>query len=347
MREELVRNRDGLRDELDRAGNAYDAALRNRDSLTGRDRGEAHREVERLKSEISGLKDQLNDAERALRKFDLFQDVESNFDPTHVVGSAASPCAGATPDQSLAEISQRLNQGTDRDQVINAIRDVGPSEGEAHKFSGYLNAKDIEENRWAFDQARQILKNAQTDVVLGLERGGKALSETALYGMAEPPALETVKKANVKKPDNRVMIDQMKALVKAGKKHLSMIDVNMGGGSYRWMKKQAEALVQELKDEHLDEGVDVTIIMLSEQFGFPNNVQDGIQLDPNVKPGVTGVFIPVRFVGGDDVDRIAGDDSSGPPLGVFDDEGRAAPIPQDEEHGRTPREQFIKLMNPS
>jgi hypothetical protein len=302
----------------------------------------------KLEAEKGQLKDELKQAELELRKFDLFQDVEESFDPASVVGSAVSLCpVSAAPVERLADISARLKDKTDREAVIKTIRDVSLGKAEDRPYSGYLNAKDIDENRWAFEQARQIMQNTQTDAVLGLERGGKLLSETALAGMEEPrPSLETIAKADVK-TDTGEMVRQMKALVDSGKRNLSMIDVNMGGGSLQWMKKQADALMKQLKQEGRDAGVTVTIIMLSEQFGFAANVRDGIGLDPNAPPGVNVALIPVRFVGGDDVDRIAGDDAGGKPLGVFDDEGRAAPIPQDEEHGRTPREQFIKLMNPS
>jgi hypothetical protein len=351
-RSELTRLKHELNAKLVSAESALDAAKNaRREAKTSEERKRANEAVPGLEKEVDKLKRQRDQVDVELKKLDLFQDLDTHFDPNKVVGSAVNLCpAEAASVESLAQVAARLNQGTDRDSVIKQIRDVSLAEDQTRPYSGYLHAKDIDENRWAFEQARQILRNSGADVVLGLERGGKMLSETALAGMGEDrPALETIEKANVKKgPENRAMIDQMKALAASGKKNLSMIDVNMGGGSYNWMKAQAEQAMQELKAEGKDEGVTVTIIMLSEQFGFPKNVQDGAQLDPTVKtPGVTGVFLPVRFVGGDDVDRIAGanhpDDR---PLGVFDDAGHAAPIEKNEQNGQTPREQFIKLMNP-
>jgi hypothetical protein len=350
-REVLLRRKAEIAADLRNAERSLEAAKSARkDGANPEEKRGANEAVPRLEREARSFRGQRDAVDLELKKLDLFQAVEAHFDAAKVAGSAVNLCrAESAPVEPLAKTAARLNLGSERDLVIKEIRDVGLPRDQTRSYSGYLNAKDIVENRWAFEQARRILRNAGADVVLGLERGGKMLSETALAGMGEnKPALATVERANVKTgPENRAMVDQMKALVASGKRSLSMLDVNMGGGSYNWMKSQAEQLMRELKAEGKDEGVTVSIIMLSEQFGFPKNVCDGVQLDPTVRtPGVSGVFIPVRFVGGDDVDRIAGanhpDDRS---LGVFDDAGHATPIEKNDQNGRSPREQFIKLMN--
>jgi hypothetical protein len=295
----------------------------------------------------------------------ILNDIQQNFDPTKQAAGALVAC-GAPASESLQNLAARLNAapampaaaaGAEQPAKGSVARrpDAKVTVDELRKVKGedpvFIHETDVAENQWAVASAKKVLENFSPDTLLGIERGGRLLTETAAAGLegADQKLLvipkeddrEAVKKKNLDK-DPDYIIKKLMERVDKGDTKFALAESWFGGGNQVFITKTMTRFIAEANAKGKD--VKVVLVFFREKIGFEHSrIKDGIDVKP-VGDSMRAVQVPVRFLAGEDVGAIADTGDATNPLTVFNDRGETKTLPEADNNLPT-RDQFKKLMN--
>ena len=303
----------------------------------------------------------------------ILADIEMNFRPDTPPGGAVVACetAQGVP-QKLRQIAEDLNRRVaDEEREANRVADAkklqtGASLTRRETAKAvvealrnprgttpvYLHEADVAENQWAFGAAKKILRNFGPDTLLGIERGGRLMTETAAFGLEGAAArLLVIPKEDPDEEGRKTQLDKSEDYIikklmeraRRGQRKFAVVETWFGGGNARFLTGAMNGFIQAAAAEGLN--VAVAMVFFREKIGFEHaGIDDGIIARP-ARRELLSIVIPVRFLAGEDVRAIAESDKATNPLVIFNDRGETRTLL--DSRGTPTRVQFQRLMNPT
>jgi hypothetical protein len=237
----------------------------------------------------------------------------------------------------------------ERQHVIGDLR-TPPDRAEPGELEGHVLDAALAENQRAIAELAAELGASQPDVIVGMERGGAFLAD--VLARANPDLAGRVRKIPVHhapdgsadKFDGPLMQAEIQALIDAGARKITIVDVYMGGRTARSLRDQ---VLKPLAARN--PGVEFDVQWIRELMGFDGaGAGSATSLQGRVRPGqvgggqITSTARDVRMAIGDDMSIVYDPDSRAPVM-IFDREGNVTEVIYPGP-GETTRDVLIRLL---